>query len=85
MMQKDWDLPLVNVQKVEVLSAASDQSPAAASRRAFHFIVAAVPHSGAFLQMFHCSALGTQLDYSSMCDAVGLRLHVPICIPRDCI
>jgi hypothetical protein len=66
MMQKDWDLPLVNVQMTKVLSAASDQVSKA------RLIAAAASHSTAFLQVCPCSSLGTRLDNSSIRTVIAL-------------
>ena len=77
--QKVWDVPLVKVQEVKVLSAAPDQTGRA------RLIAAAAPHSGAFLHARPCSSLGTRLDNSSLRIVVALRLGAPICLPHVCV
>jgi len=77
--QKFWDAPLVIVQEMKVLSAAPDQAGKA------RLIAAAAPHSGAFLNVYPCSSLGTRLDNSSLRIVVALRLGAPVCLPHVCV
>ena len=74
--QKAWELPLVGVVVERVLSAAPNQAGIA------RLLAAAAPHSGAFLQVLPCSAIGTRLDDTSLRVAVALRLGVPVCAPH---
>ena len=72
-VQTIWDAPLVKTHQVIVFVATSDQTGKA------RLIVAATPHSRAFLHARPCTSLGTRLDNLSLRTAVALRLGAPVC------
>jgi hypothetical protein len=77
--QKAWDSPQVLKKFDEVFAAAQTQSGRA------RIIAAAAPHSGDFLNVLPCSAVGTRLDDTSLRIAVALRLGAVICAPHTCV
>jgi hypothetical protein len=77
--QMEWDMPLIEVLRKRMLSAASDRASKAS------LIAAAEPYYGAYLIAHPCSSLGTRLDNSSLRISVALCLGAPVCSLHFCV
>ena len=77
--QKAWDSPLVSKKLDGVLLAAHTQAVHA------RLIAATALHSGDFLNVMPCLAVGTRLNNTSLCLAIALRLGAIMCAPHTCV
>jgi len=76
--QKEWDRPIVNWQKDQLLSNSPDEVSRARLLAVFS------PHSGDWLNSPPLTAAGLRMSNETIRIATGLRLGAALCAPHNC-
>jgi hypothetical protein len=77
-VQKEWDRPIINWQKDQLLSRVPDEVSRARLLAVFS------PHSGDWLNAPPLTAAGLRMNNETIRIATGLRLGAALCAPHNC-
>jgi len=77
-VQKEWDRPVINWQKQQLLSSSLDELSRARILAVFS------PHSGDWLNAPPLTAAGLRMNNETVRIATGLRLGAALCAPHNC-